>query len=151
MRLAVVLVHYHAAELARAAVAALRADLAGTGVETEWLLVDNGSDAGERELLAGLGVERLDPGENLGYAGGVNLGVARACADALLLMNPDVLALPGCVPALLARLHAGAAVAGARFFWDRGRRLLLPPAQQRQRRDELWGKLAPGGQRWAAR
>ena len=151
MRLAVVLVHYHAAELARAAVSALRADLAGTGVETEWLLVDNGSDAGERGLLAGLEVERLDPGENLGYAGGVNLGVARARADALLLMNPDVLALPGCVPALLARLHAGAAVAGPRFFWDRGRRLLLPPAEPRRRRDELWAMLAARGERWAAR
>jgi GT2 family glycosyltransferase len=150
MRLAVVLVHYHAAELARAAIAALRADLAGTGVEAEWLLVDNGSDAAERELLAGQGVERLDPGENLGYAGGVNLGAARARADALLLMNPDVLVLPGCMPALLARLQAGAAVAGPRFFWDHGRRLLLPPAEPRRLRDELAAMLAARGERWAA-
>ncbi|HEX5759170.1 MAG TPA: glycosyltransferase, partial [Thermoanaerobaculia bacterium] len=142
MHLAVVLVHYHAPELARDAVAALRADLAGSGVDTEWLLVDNGSDAAGRAALAGLGVERLDPGENLGYAGGVNLGAARSRGEALLLMNPDVLVLPGCVPALLARLRDGAAIAGPRFFWDRGRRLLLPPAEARRRQDELLAVLA---------
>lgn len=151
MRLAVILVHYHTPELAAAALEALRLDLAGSGHEAEWWLVDNGSTPEERALLDRLPVERLDPGRNLGYAGGVNLGVARSSAEAILLMNPDVLVLPGCMPALLSCLESGAAVAGPRFYWDRGRRLLLPPAERRTRRDELMALLAGRSERWAAR
>jgi GT2 family glycosyltransferase len=135
MRLALILVHYHTPELAAEAVEALQADLAG--IETEWLLVDNGSDAEGRAFLESLPVQRIDPGTNLGYAGGVNLGAARSTADALVLMNPDVLVLPGCIPALLDRLKFGAAVAGPAFYWDRGRRMLLPPAEERGRKEEL--------------
>ncbi len=138
MRLAVILVHYHTPELAAAAVEALRADIAGMaglGLEVEWRLIDNGSDAAGRSLLESLPVERIDPGANLGYAGGVNLGVARSQAELILLMNPDVIVLPGCVPALIEILRDGAAVAGPRFFWDRGRRLVQPPSEIRSRRE----------------
>jgi GT2 family glycosyltransferase len=151
VRLAVVLVHYHTPELAAAAVAALRADLAGGGFETEWLLIDNGSDERGKALLDSLGIERIDPGANLGYSGGVNLGVARSRSELILLMNPDVLVLPGCVSALAAALSGGAAVAGPRFWWDRGRRLLLPPADQQGRRADLHAVLAAHGPRGAAR
>jgi GT2 family glycosyltransferase len=155
--LAVVLVHYHTPALAAAAIAALRNDLLGgpaarTGLEVEWLLVDNGSDPPGRELLAGLPVRLLEPGRNLGYAGGVNLGVASSRAELILLMNPDVLVLPGCTGALLDCLAAGAAAAGPRFYWDAGRRLLLPPAEARSRRGELLAWLATErGDGWAAR
>jgi N-acetylglucosaminyl-diphospho-decaprenol L-rhamnosyltransferase len=141
MRLAVILVHYHTPALAAEAVEALRADL--QGIEAELLLVDNGSDAEGRALLESLPVERIDPGTNLGYAGGVNLGVARSTAEAVIVMNPDVLVLPGCVPALLDRLGSGAAVAGPAFYWDRGRRMLLPPAEERTRKSELLSRIAP--------
>ncbi len=151
MRLAVILVHYHTPELAAAAVEALRADLAGTALEVEWLLIDNGSDEAGRARLAGLPVERIDPGENLGYAGAVNLGVARSRSELVVVMNPDVIVLPGCLPALVAALVAGAAVAGPRFYWDRGRRLLQPPAELRTRREELLRLLAGKGAGWAAR
>ena len=151
MRLAVILVHYHTPELAADAVAALRADVAGAGIEAEWLLVDNGSDAAGRARLESLPVRRLDPATNLGYAGGVNLGAARSTAEAILVMNPDVLVVPGCVPALLGRLEAGTAVAGPAFFWDHGRRMLLPPAEIRDRRQELLAVLAGRNERWAAR
>jgi len=149
MRLAVILVHYHTPELAVAAVAALQADTAG--LDVEWLLVDNGSDEAGRALLEGLPVERIDPGENLGYAGGVNLGVVRSKAELILLMNPDVIVLPGCVPALIDSLENGAAVAGPRFYWDRGRRLVQPPSEIRTRRGELAGLLAGKSPRWASR
>jgi N-acetylglucosaminyl-diphospho-decaprenol L-rhamnosyltransferase len=150
MRLAVILVHYHTPELAVAAVEALRADLAGTALEVDWLLIDNGSDAPGRALLASLPVERIDPGMNLGYAGGVNLGMTRTTAELVVLMNPDVLVVPGCLPALLDELRAGAAVAGPRFYWDRGRRLVQPPAELRTRREELLGLLARKSSRWAS-
>jgi GT2 family glycosyltransferase len=155
--LAVVLVHYHTPRLAAEAIAAVRRDLAagpraGGDLDVEWLLVDNGSDAAGREILHGLGVRLLVPGSNLGYAGGVNLGVASSRAELILLMNPDVLVLPGCVGHLIDCLRAGAAAAGPRFYWDAGRRLLLPPAEARSRRGELlaWLAAARGG-RWAAR
>jgi len=155
--LAVVLVHYHTPRLAAAAIGALRRDLgagqgAAAGLEVEWLLVDNGSDPAGRELLAGLPVRLLEPGRNLGYAGGVNLGVTSSHADLILLMNPDVLVLPGCAAGLVACLLEGAAAAGPRFYWDSGRRLLLPPAEARDRRGELLAGLAAARDAgWAAR
>jgi N-acetylglucosaminyl-diphospho-decaprenol L-rhamnosyltransferase len=151
MRLAVILVHYHTPELVAAALDALRAGVAGTGLELEWLLVDNGSDAAGRALLESLPMEWIDPGANLGYAGGVNLGMARSKAELVLLMNPDVIVLPGCVPALVKSLADGAAVAGPRFYWDRGRRLVQPPSEIRTRRQELLSLLAGKSERWAAR
>jgi GT2 family glycosyltransferase len=155
--LAVVLVHYHTPRLAAAAIGALQQDLAAgrgaaAGLEVEWLLVDNGSDPAGRELLAGLPVRLLETGRNLGYAGGVNLGVASSRAELVLLMNPDVLVLPGCAAGLVACLQEGAAAAGPRFYWDSGRRLLLPPAEIRDRRGELLAWLAAArGAGWAAR
>jgi GT2 family glycosyltransferase len=158
--LAVVLVHYHTAQLAAEAVAALTRDLLAEGRhgasaeiepgDVEWLLVDNGSDAAGREILANLPVRLLEPGKNLGFAGGVNLGVASSRAPLILLMNPDVLVLPGCVGALIRCLRAGAAAAGPRFYWDAGRRFLLPPTEVRTGRDEVlsWLAAARGG-KWA--
>ncbi len=134
MRLALILVHYHTPDLAAAAVEALRADVLE---EAEWIVVDNGSDDAGRALLESLPVRLIDPGANLGYAGGVNLGVASSTAEAVIVMNPDVLVFPGCVPALLERLRQEAAVAGPAFYWDRGRRMLLPPAEERSRSAEL--------------
>lgn len=153
MRVAVILIHYYTPELAADAVKAVRADLAG--IESELLVVDNGSDAAGRALLESLPARRIDPGSNLGYAGGVNLGVARSTAsdpaDTVIVMNPDVLVFPGCVPTLLDRLRAGAAVAGPAFFWDRGKRMILPPAEERTRRGEMLALLAARGEDWAAR
>lgn len=150
MRLAVILVHYHTPDLAAAALDALRADVAGTGLEVEWLIVDNGSDTEERAKLETLPARLIGPGRNLGYAGGVNLGVAQTQAELILLMNPDVIVLPGCVPALVDQLKDGASIAGPAFFWDRERRMLLPPAERRTRRDELAAILARRGEGWAA-
>lgn len=145
----VVLVHYRAGHLAARAVEAVHADLAAGGLAGEVLIVDNGSDEAERALLAGLPARLLEPGENLGFAGGVNLGVGASRGAAVVLMNPDVTVLPGCLPALLGALAAGAGIAGPRFYWDGGQRLLLPPAEARGFGDELAAALAAGGGRWA--
>jgi GT2 family glycosyltransferase len=160
VRLAVILVHYHTPGLAAVALEALRADVSGmsgaadSGLAVDWLLVDNGSNDEERARLDTLPARRIDPGRNLGYAGGVNLGVAETDAEMLLLMNPDVIVFPGCVPALVERLRAagnagndwgGAAIAGPAFYWDHGRRMLMPPAERRSRREELAAVLARRG------
>jgi len=151
MQLAVILVHYRTPELAVGAVEALRLDARQSGLEIEGFLVDNGSDEAGRALLATLPFERIDPGANLGFAGGVNAGVLRSRAERIVVMNPDVRVLPGCLRALMDALDAGAAVAGPRFTWDEGRRMLLPPAEERNRRTEILALLAVRGEGWARR
>jgi len=154
MKVSVIFVHYRTPELAARAVRSVRAEaaaVAGLAAALEILLVDNGSDAAGRELLAALPARLLEPGENLGFAGGVNLGAAQAAGEVLLLANPDLELLPGCLPALLAALDAGAAAAGPRFYWDRERRFLLPPGERRDRVSELAARLARRGPEWARR
>jgi GT2 family glycosyltransferase len=150
MRVAIVLVHYRTPNLLACAVEALRADLAATGLDAELIVVDNGSDEADRAALARLPVRWFTSPRNLGYAGGVNLGVSKTRADVLLLMNPDVAVLPGCVGTLIDALEGGAGAAGPRFYWERARRLVLPPTEDRSRRSELLRRLATHGDGWAA-
>jgi hypothetical protein len=102
-----------------------------------------------------MGIEALParccrPARNLGYAGGVNLGISVARgADAFVIMNPDVEMLPGCLSALLAVLGDRVGVSGPRFFWSHDRSLMLPPAERRTRRHALASRLASRGDRWA--
>lgn len=151
MRIAVILVHYHTPELLTEAWEALERDAAASGFEIEGILVDNGSRREDQPVLSSLPVRWLDPGRNLGYAGGVNLGVLESRSETIVAMNPDVLVLPGCLAALAAALDAGAAVAGPRFFWDGGRHFLLPPTEERGRLAELRAVVAKRAARRAWR
>ncbi len=141
-RLGVALVHYRTPGLVRPAVEALAADCDRAGVAASILLVDNGSEPADREHWRGLPIERIDPGANLGYAGGVQRAVAALDAPLWIAMNPDVVVRPGCLAALLAELEAGADAAGPRFEWDEAGRILLPPTEERTRRAELTAALA---------
>lgn len=152
MKVSLVLVHYHTPELARRAVESVHEDLArpdSVGLEVEIVLVDNGSDAAGREVLAALPVDLVEPGENLGYARGANLGAERTAGEVLVLANPDLVLLPGCLPALVRAVSNGAAAAGPRLYWDAGRRFLLPPAERRDRVSELAARLALRGAGWS--
>lgn len=144
--LAVVLVHYRTPDLLADALATLQKDVARSGLSAEWVIVDNGSTDEERAKLAALPARLVEPGLNLGYAGGVGRGVAETTAPFLLLANPDVLVLPGCIASLLAALRTGAAAAGPRFFWDRPDGYLLPPTERRELIDECWSRLARVGE-----
>jgi hypothetical protein len=151
MDLSIVLVHYHTPALVVEAVAALRQDLETSGLAAQILLVDNGSQPEDRPALQALELEWIDPGGNTGYAGGVNRGMAAAKAPFVVAMNPDVLVRPGCLAALRDALASGAAAAGPRFSWDRGERLLLPPAEPRTRRWEWLAARAPYSEHHARR
>ncbi len=142
MLVSVIIVHYRAPDLAIEAARTVLAECEAAGLRSELLVVDNGDDAGHRERLVRLPGQLVVPGENLGYAGGLNRGVAASRGDVLLLMNPDVMVRSGCVETLVGALDTGASAAGPRFFWDRAERLLLPPAEERSRRAELLGRLA---------
>jgi GT2 family glycosyltransferase len=151
MRLTVILVHYQTPQLAARAIEVVRADLDRCGLEGEVLIVDNGNDDAGRRVLAAAPARTVEPGRNLGFAGGVNRGVAEARGDLLMVMNPDVEVLPGCLGVLAGSLADGAEVAGPRFYWDRGKRFLLPPTERRTGFDELRSALAGRGPGWARR
>jgi GT2 family glycosyltransferase len=77
--------------------------LAARGV-LEIVVVDNGGGA-EIETARGLaGVRVLEPGANLGYAGGCNVGAREARGDFLLFLNADTEVDPGAPEALAAAL-----------------------------------------------
>ena len=88
MKLAVIIVHYHTPELVPGACEALSRDAEASGLELEILLVDNGSRDRDRELWLSVPARRLDPGRNLGYAGGANLGVRESSAEHLVVGLP---------------------------------------------------------------
>jgi GT2 family glycosyltransferase len=100
--------------------------LAAEAGRVEVVLVDNGSADRCGETAAArwpwLVVVRSE--DNLGFAGGVNLGAGAATGDVLILVNDDAAAAPGFVDAHLEVLAANpraAATAGRLTSWD-GRR-----------------------------
>jgi GT2 family glycosyltransferase len=70
------------------------------------VVVDNQSADGTADIVgAHRDIELIESGENLGYAGGINLGLPRiGPCDAVFIVNPDVALVPGTVT----RLHTAA-------------------------------------------
>jgi N-acetylglucosaminyl-diphospho-decaprenol L-rhamnosyltransferase len=87
-------------------------------LEAELIVVDNGSTDDSVILLRQRfpAVQVIDAQENLGFAKAVNLAAARSTGDYLLLLNPDMVVLPGSVHALLdfARSHPEYGIYGGR-------------------------------------
>ncbi|MFZ9899242.1 MAG: glycosyltransferase, partial [Gemmatimonadaceae bacterium] len=128
---ALVLVH----ESVRHLRACLRALLASDGVTVDVVVIDNGSSAAAlaevRAIVAasGAAVTLLELPENVGYAGGNAVGIARACAEGaswVLVVNDDVAVDPDAVASLYeaSRLEAalvldanGVAVPNATVTW----------------------------------
>jgi N-acetylglucosaminyl-diphospho-decaprenol L-rhamnosyltransferase len=110
-RWAAIVVNYESGLLLTACVRSLLADTSAG--EPELIVVDNGSSDGSvAALLLELPAVRvLEAGKNLGYAGGVNRGVAETLAPIVAVLNPDVEVAPGTAAALLARLDAEADLA----------------------------------------
>jgi N-acetylglucosaminyl-diphospho-decaprenol L-rhamnosyltransferase len=75
-------------------------------VEAQIVVVDNGSSDGTQSAVEERGGCTLVESTNVGYAAGINRGVAAAPeARAILILNPDIQMAPGAVPRLLARLY----------------------------------------------
>lgn len=70
------------------------------------LVVDNSSEPAVREVADRHDAEYVDPGANLGFAGGVNVGLARRGAADVLLLNPDAAIRPDEVERLSRCLRA---------------------------------------------
>lgn len=127
MRLSAVLVSYRSAALALRAIESLR-DASPEPVEV--IAVVNSGDAAEAEALAPAADRVLLAERNLGYAGGLNRGIAAASGDVLLLCNPDLVFEPGSIAPLGRLAASGPVMAGPAFFWDDARSIQLPPADE---------------------
>lgn len=106
-RLAVLVVTHNSARTIDALLHGLPDALAGVPATT--VVVDNGStDETLKRLRAHTGI-RVVPHTNVGYAGGINVGMAQVPdASAYLILNPDLTLGRGSVPPLLEALRADA-------------------------------------------
>jgi GT2 family glycosyltransferase len=90
---------------------------------TQVTVVDNQSSDGTLSFIREHwpAVAAIDAGGNLGFARANNLGIAATASDYVLLLNPDTIARPGALPALVRGLasHPDAAVAGPRLLNER--------------------------------
>lgn len=84
----------------------------------EVVVVDNGSPDGTADWCAARGARVVRSPVNLGFAGGVNLGLGAAAGDVAVVLNNDALATPGWLAGLLGALaRDGAGIAGPRSNW----------------------------------
>ena len=67
------------------------------------IVVDNARNA--RSVVEPFGVRLIEPGANLGYAGGCNRGASEATGDALVFLNPDTVVDPGALGRLAETLE----------------------------------------------
>jgi GT2 family glycosyltransferase len=98
---------------------AVHAVLASEGVAADVVLVDNGCTSDAVSRLAGVpGVTVVEPGENLGFAAGCNLGAARATGDVVAFVNGDAVVRPDALAALAGALDdtVGLATASLRLY-----------------------------------
>ncbi len=105
---AAVVVNYNARDHLEVCLASLSAE----GVEPV-VVVDNGSTDGSREVVGATGAAWVESGGNVGYGRAANLGASDRRveeAEFLLVCNPDLDVLPGCVDTLVATLAADPAV-----------------------------------------
>ena len=81
--------------------------LASSGVDVDVVLVDNGCTIPGlvHEVAKRDGVSLVTPPENLGYAGGCNVGAGHATGEVLAFVNSDAIVAPSALAALVARLE----------------------------------------------
>src|SRR5262245_52320901 len=109
-RIAAIVLNYQTPGETRLAVTSL---LASRRAVDEVIVVDNGDGVECRAALDGLNgsVTCLETGTNLGFSGGMNVGIREALrrgADAVLLVNSDAIVPPDCVDMLERCLFADA-------------------------------------------
>jgi N-acetylglucosaminyl-diphospho-decaprenol L-rhamnosyltransferase len=85
----------------------VRSVFAHTSSPVEVIVVDNGSRDGSVDALRSSLPDAtvVEAGENLGFAAGVNLGVAHSRAPLVLLLNPDAVVLPAAIDHLVSFAH----------------------------------------------
>jgi hypothetical protein len=114
MDLSIIILNHKTKNLLKECLRAIR--FAQPKLVFEVIVVDNASGDGSPEMvLADFPEARLIRAEeNLGYAGGNNLGLKAATGRAIMVMNPDILVLPGSLETLVRFLdtHGDVGVVG---------------------------------------
>lgn len=114
----VVVAYGHAAQLP-ATLDALQA-LAYPADRREIIVVENG-DGSADVARSYAGARVLEPGRNLGFGGGCNLGVAQSSGEIVALINPDLQPRPDFLRALVAALaDETIGVVGAKLLYPDG-------------------------------
>lgn len=138
VELSVLIVSYNTADLTSACLRSLAASTHDTAYEV--VVVDNASSDGSPDAIRRScpDVVLLEPGTNLGFAGGMNLAARQARGRYLLLLNPDTVVLDGAVDRLVAfaRAHPAHGMYGGRTLRPDGS---LEPGS-------CWGAFTP----WSA-
>ena len=154
-RLTALIVNYNSGAYTWACAVSLELEWQALGrdrADLELIVVDNASPADQAEPLAHLeerGVQVVRSPENLGYAGGMNLGLASSAEDTrpddlVAILNPDLYFLPGSLGVLVdyisANPHVGAV--DPRAFIDPACGLNLPRNLLPTLVDHTWMALA---------
>jgi GT2 family glycosyltransferase len=119
--LSVLIVSWNTRELT---LAALRSFLPASGVELEVIVVDNASADGSADAIAAElpAVRLIRNDRNVGFAGGVNIGLKAARHPLVLLLNPDTRVLGDALARLVdyADAHPEAGILGPRVLNEDG-------------------------------
>ena len=133
--LSVVIVNYNSAALTCELVSSLQAESfrgrEGEDGILEIIVVDSASPIDQRDGLRSLedkGVRLEFSEKNLGYGGGCNHGFRLARGEFVMLMNPDVLLVPGALDVMIRYLRDNPDVGqvGPRGWFDASRFFYLP-------------------------
>ena len=133
----------------------------GDELEIEIVVVDNASRPQQRPCNLPDNVTVLFNESNRGYAAGMNQALAYSRGELVLFSNPDTWYFPGALQALVDAVHTlpRAGAVGPRLWWDRQRRLLLPPADSATLAEQTLRQLVylrpgwpePFAKRWLTR
>lgn len=123
MQLSIIIVNYNTCALTQACVESLLTQT--LPAETEIIVVDNNSSDNSVAFLRSdfPEIKVIANRANRGLASGVNQGIAAAQGEYVLLLNPDIIALPQSVNTLVSymRAHPRTGVAGGQLLSPNGR------------------------------
>lgn len=102
----IITVNFHQNEVTIALLRSIASAYDGGTVEV--ILIDNGAEKDQKHIFEPYfeNICYIRSSENLGFAGGNNLGIGRASGDYILLLNNDTEIPAGCVETLYAELEA---------------------------------------------
>ncbi|MGQ9550650.1 MAG: glycosyltransferase family 2 protein [Roseiflexus sp.] len=128
--LAIIIVSWNVCTLIDRCIATVQESLAGSGIDYRITVVDNASTDGTPALLRARypGIEVIEAGRNLGFAGGNNLALRRLFARNdgharyVLLLNPDTEVIGDALPRMVRYLesHPDVVVVGPRLRYPDG-------------------------------
>lgn len=123
MKLSIIIINYNTGPLTRSLIESLLSNK--LPARTEIIVVDNASSDESVSWLRSdfPEISVIDNRQNVGLAAGVNKGIANARGQYYLVLNPDMIALPGAVNALVKYMdsHKEVGVAGGKLLSPNGK------------------------------